>query len=384
MERLKRFLDDREGEGNLRSLQPAARPRAGRVIIAGRECIDFSSNDYLGLSTHPDIASAARNAIDDCGVGAGASRLMSGDLAVCHDLEAATAAFKRKEAALVFNSGFQANLSIIPALVGRGDALFVDRLCHASIVDGAVLSRARLFRFRHNDCAHLESLLAKHRGAFGAALIVTESVFSMDGDLAPLEAIADAARRHNSMLMVDEAHATGVFGPEGRGVVSALSLEERVDVIMGTYSKALGGFGAYAASSRLVIRYLVNAARGFIYSTALPACIIASNLAAIRVCMSGGGRGAALLERAAAFREALRSQGWRVLGESQIVPVVVGDSREAMRLSDALLERGMRVMAVRPPTVPDGSARLRFSLSSAHSDNDLAAALEAMRELAGA
>jgi 7-keto-8-aminopelargonate synthetase-like enzyme len=186
------------------------------------------------------------------------------------------------------------------------------------------------------------------------------------------------------MLMVDEAHATGVFGPEGRGLVSALGLEDRVDVIMGTYSKALGGFGAYAAASETVIRYFVNAARGFIYSTALPACVIASDLAALRICAAGGRAGADLLERASRFRERLRMQGRRVLGESQIVPVVVGDSRDAARLSGALLERGICAAAIRPPTVPKGSARLRFSLCAAHTDDDLAAALEAMRELAHA
>lgn len=378
MEDRKRFLEERERNQLLRRLVPSSGRGHGLIVRDGREYVDFSSNDYLGLSSHPALAAAAREALDRYGVGSGASRLMSGDLAIHHELEECVAAFKGSEAALVFNSGYQANTGIIPAMFGRKDAVFADQLCHASQLDGAILSRAKLLRFRHNDPEHLDRMLEKHRGAFDRALVMTESVFSMDGDLAPLAALLAACRRHRCQFMVDEAHATGVFGPQGRGFVEASGLAGQVDLVMGTFSKGLGGFGAYLASSRTVIDYLINTARSFIYSTALPAPVIAADLAALRLCLSGETRGEELLLRAGAFREALRRNGWTVGGESQIVPVVVGDSAIAVSLSKMLEERGFLAMPARPPTVPEGSARLRFSLTAAHTDRQIADVVEAL------
>lgn len=378
MDELTRFLEGREAQHTRRRLAPLDGRAPARATRAGHDLVDFSSNDYLGLSGHPAVVAAAREALARYGVGTGASRLMSGDLAIHHELEEAVAAFKGTEAALVFTSGYQANTAVIPALVGRHDAVFADALSHASLLDGALLSRAKLIRFRHNDPDDLAALLAKHRAGYRRALIVTESVFSMDGDCAPLQPIVELKDRYDCRLYVDEAHATGIFGPHGQGRVGAEGLADRVELTMGTFSKALGGLGAYLASSRLVVEYLVNAARGFIYTTALPPVIAAANLAALHVCRQESGLGAALLAKAARFRDALRERGWDARGVSQIVPVVVGDSARTLELSARLAACGFLVMAVRPPTVPEGAARLRFSLTAAHTDDQLQAVLEAL------
>jgi 8-amino-7-oxononanoate synthase len=378
MEELREFLEERERQQLLRRLSPSEGRRPGLATRGGRQYVDFSSNDYLGLSSHPALVAAAKEALDRYGAGAGASRLMSGNLSIHHELEEAVAAFKGAESALVFNSGYQANTGIIPALFGRHDVILADQLCHASQLDGALLSRATLVRFRHNDPEHLSSLLEKHRGSHRKGLVMTESVFSMDGDRAPLHLLLEAARRHQCLFMVDEAHATGVFGPQGRGCVEAEGLAGEVDLAMGTFSKALGSFGAYLAASRTVVEYLVNSARSFIDSTALPAPVSAASLAALRLCRSGETHGERLLARSAEFRSALRAKGWVVGGDSQIVPVVVGQSARAVALSGQLAERGFLVLPVRPPTVPEGSARLRFSLTAAHKDSHLKDALEAL------
>lgn len=381
MESLKRWLAQRESGGLLRRLSPLDGRRPGRAVQGGREYVDFSSNDYLGLSHHPDLIAAASRALESCGVGTGASRLMSGDLKLHHALEEEVAAFKGRESALVFNSGYQANTGVIPALVGRHDVIFADRLCHASQFDGAALSRARLLRFAHNDVEHLQTLLERERTRHDRALILTESVFSMDGDLAPLRALVELKERHRCLLMVDEAHATGVFGRAGRGLAEAEGVGARVDVLMGTFSKALGGFGAYLAAARVMTDYLVNSARSFIYSTSLPAAVIAADLAALAVCRREPGRGPALLARAEKFRAAVVAAGWSAAGSSQIVPVMVGESAAALRHAQELLRRGFRVLAVRPPSVPEGTARLRLSICQDHSEEDLSSVAEALRGL---
>jgi len=380
MEELVEFLAERKAAHTLRVLSPLTDRAPGRATQDERDFVDFSSNDYLGLSAHPAVVEAAQQALTRYGVGAGASRLMSGDLEIDHQLETELAAFKGTEAALLFNSGYQANTGILPALVNRHDAIFADHLCHASLLDGVQLSRAQLVRFRHNDANDLNSLLSKQRKDFKQALIVTESIFSMDGDRAPLARLVELKKRFQCGLYVDEAHATGVFGTHGQGCVDEDGLTDKVEFVMGTFSKALGGFGAYLAAPKLVIDYLVNTARSFIYTTALPPAIVAADLAALRVCREQPGLGAALLQRAASFRQALRDHGWTARGESQIVPVIVGKSSRAVLLSQELAKRGFRVLAVRPPTVPEGQARLRFSLCAAHTDAQLDAVLEALDE----
>ena len=380
--RRRSFLRRREERDLLRRLSPADRRAPGVLWRDGREMVDFSSNDYLGLSAHPDVVEAARETLERHGAGSGASRLMSGDLALHHQLEAAIAELKGKEAALLVNSGYQANTGLIPALTGRHDAIFADRLCHASLIDGALLSRARLFRYDHNDADHLRRLLEDHRDEFQNALIVTESVFSMDGDLAPLEDLAELKETHGCEMLVDEAHATGVFGPRGAGLVEARGLTDRVEFVMGTFSKALGGFGAYVAADWTDVDYLVNSLRSFIYSTALPPSVVASNLAAVKLCREGHADGAELLRRAERFRADLNETGFDVRGESQIVPVMMGPSEEALGAGRELAERGFLAVPVRPPTVPRGEARLRISLCSAHTDRQLEDLKEALREVA--
>jgi len=378
MESWEKFLEKRERTRLLRRLSPSEARRPGIVVRGGKEFVDFSSNDYLGFSSHPSVVAAAKDALDRYGVGAGASRLMSGDLSVHHELEEEVAAFKGTERALVFNSGYHANVGIVPALFGRHDLVIADALSHASQLDGALLSRATIIRFRHNDTEHLSALLEKHRDKFRKCLVMTESVFSMDGDLAPLRDMVEICRRHRCFFMVDEAHAAGIFGAHGRGRVEAEGLAGEVDLVMGTFSKALGGFGAYIAASRVIVEFLVNSARSFIYSTALPAPVIAANLAALRLCIAGEARGVDLLRRSSEFREKLRAKGWIVVGGSQIVPVVVGESGRAVELADSLFKRGFLVLPVRPPTVPEGSARLRLSITAAHADFQINGLLEAI------
>ncbi len=361
--RIDAFLEKQAEGGLLRCLTEVFPLGGGKMLSGGREYVNFSSNDYLGLSSHPALARAAADALSS-GAGSSASRLMSGSTQSHHILEDRTARFKGKPASLVFNSGYQANVGIISALCGKGDAVFSDRLNHASIVDGIRLSGARCFRFRHNDAGHLEELLKRERNKYRGALIVTETVFSMDGDIAPLEAIVRLKRAHDCVLMVDEAHATGIFGKNGSGLAGPAG---GVDIIMGTFSKALGGFGAYAATSAAVRDYLVNTCRSFIYSTSLPPSVIAADLAALDLVRREPHRREVLLANARYFRDKLKAKGFQVKGDSQIVPVIVGGNKEAVRLSEFLKGKGYWVTPVRPPTVPQGQARLRISLTFDHS-----------------
>ncbi len=369
------WLKERAAAGNLRCLRPVARIGPGRLRLgSGPELLDFSSNDYLGLSRDPELIAAARQGLEMYGAGSGAARLMSGDLELFHELEAAVAGLKRQPAALVFGSGFAANTGIIPALVGRNDTVIVDRLCHASIYDGCRLSGATLIRCRHNDMGHLEECLARVRGR---GLLVVESVYSMDGDLAPLREIVALKEAAGAMLMVDEAHATGVFGKNGAGAIAAAGLTDRVEVAMGTFGKALGSYGAYVAADAGIITLLLNRARSFIYSTALPPAVVAANLAAIRLMGKRPGMGGELLARARFFKEELIRQG--IAGEpgpSQIVPLLIGDSAAAMSLVEQCLDGGLFLTAARPPTVEPGRARLRLSVTLDHAAEDLSRAAE--------
>lgn len=368
--RLTEFLRLRANEGLLRGLTETVPLPGGCISIDGREYVNFSSNDYLGLSSHPALADAASKALSPC-LGVSASRLMTGSTKLHHELEKRIAEFKHKPAGIVFNSGYQANVGIISALCGRGDCIFSDRLNHASIVDGALLSGAKVFRFKHNDAEHLESLIAEHRADHNEALIVTETVFSMDGDISPIKEIASLKEKYSCMLMVDEAHATGIFGKTGSGIVNQNDLADHVDIIMGTFSKALGGFGAYAATSETIRDYLINTCRSFIYSTALPAAIIAANIAALEIIENEPHRRETLIAESSLFRELLTNKGLTVRGETQIVPVITGKSNKCVQLSERLKEKGYWVTPVRPPTVPKGEARLRISLSFDHSRETL-------------
>ena len=347
----------------------------GKVRMDGREFLNFSSNDYLSLSKHPRVVAAARQALDEYGAGSAASRLVTGTLPIHEQLERRLADFKGYPAALVFGSGYLANAGVIPSLVSRDDTVFADKLVHASLIDAIRLSRAELVRFRHNDIRHIEELLKKNPA--GRRLVVTESVFSMDGDLAPLPEIAAAASKHDAMLMIDEAHATGVFGPSGSGLIREHQIESFVNVSMGTLSKAMGSYGGFVACSTNMRELFVNRARAFIYTTALPPSVMASSIAALDVLRTSPELGVELLKRAELFRKTLKAAGLDTMqSASQIIPVRVGENAKALALAERLRASGILAVAIRPPTVPHGSARLRLSITLDHSDNDLARAAE--------
>ncbi len=346
----------------------------------GREVLLLSSNNYLGLANHPALKQAGKAALERFGSGAGASRLISGSMAPHRRLEERLADFKGTEAAVLFPSGYQANLGILSSLMEADDTIFSDELNHASIIDGCRLSRSKVKVFRHADMEHLEELLCAD-GPAGNRLIVTDSVFSMDGDLAPLERIVALARRHRAWVMVDEAHATGVFGPNGAGLVEELSLQDEIEVQMGTLSKALGSCGAYLAGSRELVEWTVNKARGFIYTTALPPHVAATGLAALDVLAEEPQRRTRLWENAAFLARGLRNLGY-TLGhsESPIIPVMIGDPVKTVQLSAALLKRGVFAYGVRPPTVPEATSRLRLAPMASHTRSQLEQALNGFRE----
>ncbi len=371
-------LAERDEQGLLRRLRPLRRLPGGRVVTEdGRELVDLASNDYLGLSFHPALAEAAARAARDEGVGGAASRLIVGDSPACRELEARLAEHKGTEAALVLGSGFAANVGVVPALVGRGDAVFSDRLNHASIVDGCRLARADVHRYRHSDLDQLDDLLARSRAA--RKLIVTESVFSMDGDVAPLRELVELKQRHGAALLLDEAHGAGVFGPHGEGYAHELGVADGVDLHLGTFSKAFGVYGAYVAGRRLWIAELVNACRTLIYSTALPPPLIAAATAALELVRAARGERQRLAAHAARFRAELGRHGLDTGGSTtQIVPAIVGEPERALALARRLERRGVLAVGIRPPTVPAGTARVRFSLSAAHADEDVNRAIAAV------
>ncbi len=355
-----------------------------RIRINGREVLLLCSNNYLGLATDPRVKQAATRAIDTYGCGATGSRLISGNLEPCAELEQELAAFKGAEAALVFPSGYHANIGTIPALLDASDLLFSDALNHASLIDGARLSRAETVIYRHCNMEDLERKLRARTNA-RRKLILTESVFSMDGDLAPLREISFLAKKYGAQLMVDEAHGTGLFGPTGAGLVEELGLTGAVDIQMGTFSKALGSLGGYVAGSRDLIRFLVNRARSFIFTTGLPPPVLAASREALRIVRSEPERRQALFRNVGRLRGALASAGFE-LGPtdstgSQILPVVIGEDRLTMAACRYLLGKGVFVQGIRPPTVPQGTARLRVTPMATHTDADIAEATEAFDRL---
>lgn len=333
--------------------------------------LNFSSNDYLGLARNGKIIAAGGAALKAYGVGAASSRLVSGTLPCHSELEQHLAKFKGYPASLVFGSGYLTNLGIIPALAGRGDVILADRLAHASMIDGAILSRADLKRFQHNDPDHLAKLLEGEQAA-QRRLVVTESVFSMDGDLAPLKEIASVCSKYNALLLVDEAHATGIFGVNGAGRVRELQLENQVDISMGTLSKALGAYGGFVACSSPLRDWFINRARSFIYSTALPPTIARAADEALSILEDNPDLGRELLKRSGLFRQRLQEAGFDT-GKSacQIIPLMVGKNIKALRLAERLRDKKILAVAIRPPTVPEGTARLRLSITLDHSQADL-------------
>ena len=356
--------------------------QGARVVLDGAEVLLLCSNDYLGLAGHPAVRAAAAEAAERWGAGAGASPLVSGHMAIHRELEEELAEFKGHDACVLFGSGFLANVGIISALAGADDVILSDALNHASLIEGCRLSRAETIVYEHCD---LDSLsVGFERAAGRQTLIVTDAVFSMDGDIAPLADIIELAQRHRAQVIVDEAHATGVIGPGGRGLVSALGAEHDVDVVVGTLGKALGSYGAFVCCDRMMAEFLVNRARTLIFSTASPPPSVAAALAALRLVR----RDPSIVERmrrnARLFRAELAGRGFAAApGEMPIVPIIVGDPRDATALCEAALNGGVFVQAIRPPTVPDGTSRLRAVATAAHTENDLhsaAATLAAGRD----
>ena len=375
-------LDQLDGAHRRRRIRPVAIPGPRLVLADGRSLIDASSNDYLGLSQHPALKARAIEWVERFGAGARASRLVTGTLEAVVELEARLAAFKGTEAALIFNAGYQANAAVLPALfdlAGSRDALvFTDRLNHASLHAGCAAAGVRQIRFHHNDLGHLEELLAKHADG-SPAFIVTESVFSMDGDRADVAALAAIAKRHGAVLYLDEAHATGVLGPQGRG----LAIAAPGAVVMGTLGKAFGAAGAYIAGSRQLIDFLVNRCAGIIYSTAPAPAACGAVDAALDLMPLLDRERALLAARGERLRRRLASLGVSTLASTtQIVPAVLGSEEAALAAQQQLEQRGVLAVAIRPPTVPEGISRLRFSLTSAHTDADFDQLLDAVGVLA--
>jgi 8-amino-7-oxononanoate synthase len=363
-------LAELESEGLRRRLRTIDGPQGPEVLLDGQPVLLLCSNNYLGLADHPRLRRAAADAALGLGTSAGASRLISGTMSIHAELESRLAEFEGTEAALLFGSGYLANTGAMAVLAGRGEVVCSDELNHASIIDGCRLAGAETFVYRHADTEHLEWGL--RRAAGRAALIATDGVFSMDGDIAPLAELAILARRHRCRLLVDEAHATGCLGPGGRGSVAAAGLTGEVDVIVGTLGKALGGYGAYVCGSRELADFLINTARPFIFSTAPPPPAVAAASAALELLEERPRRVERLRANATALRDGLRAEGLEPMGdETQIIPLVVGDAADAMALCEGLLEQGIFAQAIRPPTVPAGTCRLRLTVMATHRMDDL-------------
>jgi 8-amino-7-oxononanoate synthase len=356
--------------GLYRRMRLISGPQGPRVLLDGRPVLLLCSNNYLGLADHPRVREAAADAAMRWGVGAGASRLVSGNMTVHRRLEERIAAFKGSSACVLFGSGYLANAGVVSSLAGEGDVVFSDALNHASIVDGCRLSRAEIFVYDHCDVEHLEWGLREAGGR--GALIVTDGLFSMDGDVAPLEEIVELAQRYDARVMVDDAHGMGTIGPRGRGSVADAGLEDEVDVVVGTLGKALGSYGAYVCCDKPMAKWLVNSARTLIFSTALPPPAVAGAAAALDILVEQPGRVDKLRRNAEAMRDAFADLGVECGdAETHILPLVVGDAEAAVAASERALEEGAFAQAIRPPTVPDGTSRLRIAVMASHTRSEL-------------
>ena len=373
---LKSELDQLKQAGLWRSLRSVTTAPTGRILLDGREVILLGSNNYIGLSVHPIVVEAAATAVQKYGTGASASRLMSGNCQLYADLEARIAKAKGTETALVFGSGYLANIGTIPVLAGDGDLILSDALNHASIIDGCRLSQATKQIYRHCDVEHLESLLAQST-KFRRRLIVTDGVFSMDGDIAPLPEICALAERYDATVMVDDAHSFGVLGETGGGTIEYFGLENRGVIQMGTLSKAIGGLGGYVAGSAVLIDFLVNRARSFIFTTGLPPATLAGASAAIDVIRSAPELRQRLSSNVLLLKNALLESGFQLLpSKTQILPLILGSADVASRFAEVLLSHGVYAPAIRPPTVPEGTSRLRISVMASHTTEDLETAVK--------
>jgi 8-amino-7-oxononanoate synthase len=369
------FIDEEllglEQKGLRRVLRNIEGSQRTRLKVSGQEALNFCSNNYLGLADDRRLIEAAQKSMVVEGFGSGASRLVCGNLGSFRMLEQRLTEFKGAQKALVFSSGYMANVGIISSLFGRGDVIFSDKLNHASIVDGSLLSQAEFKRYPHLDMNALEDLLKKTT-SFKRRCIITDSVFSMDGDVAPLDKIVELAKRYDCMTMIDEAHAFGVMGEHGRGAAEHFGVEKDIDIQMGTFSKAAGSFGAYVCGSEKLIDYLINKARSFIYTTGLPPSVAAASTQAIEIIKREPQRREQLWKNAKYVLSQLKQRGFDTLSsQTPIIPILVKDSSRALEFSKRLLEQGIFISAIRPPTVPVNTARLRLSIMATHTQEDL-------------
>ncbi|MBQ0832206.1 8-amino-7-oxononanoate synthase [Marinobacter sp.] len=372
-------LEQRKEAGLYRTRRQISGPQQPVLTSDGNRLLSFCSNDYLGLASHPANIDALRSALSETGLGGASSHLICGHHEAHHRLEERLAAFTKRSSALFFSTGYMANLGVISALAGRGDTVFSDRLNHASIIDGCILSRAKVRRYAHGDVAQLAAMLSE---TSGHKLVVTDGVFSMDGDVAPLRVLAQVCKDHHALLVVDDAHGFGVLGPQGRGSVAELGLsEEDVPVLVGTLGKAAGTSGAFVAGPAVLMDYLVQKARTYIYTTAMPPAVALASCASLDLIERDDERRThlqALIER---FRREATALGYQLMAShTPIQPIMIGDNWVALALSQALEERGLLVTAIRPPTVPAGEARLRVTFSAAHSHEDLSCLVQALSD----
>lgn len=368
-------------KGLYRELRTIEGEQDSSVVMDGRRVLMFSSNNYLGLANHPDLRKASIDAALCYGTGSGASRLISGNMEIHRALEKELALFKETERALLFSSGYHANLGVISALAGEGDLILSDELNHASIIDGCRLSRAEVKVYKHTDLNSLEGTL-KESSRFRRRLIITDSVFSMDGDIAPLPDIVDLGQRYSALVMVDDAHGTGVLGEKGKGAMEHFGLCGSVEIQMGTLGKALGSFGAYIAGSEDLIDYLVNKARSLLYTTALPPSICGAALAALKILGERPHLIRRLRNNAAYFRRGMRDLGFPIPeGETPIIPLVIRDPSVTMEMARSLLDEGVYVQGIRPPTVPNRTSRLRITVMATHTKEQLDFCLRAFEKI---
>jgi 8-amino-7-oxononanoate synthase len=368
------------GQGLYRSRRITESPQGIHLLIDDRKVLNFCSNDYLGLANHPAVVQAFKAGADRYGVGSGSAHLICGHSAAHHALEEELAAFTGRDRALLFSTGYMANMGVISALAGRGDTVFEDRLNHASLLDGGLLSGARFNRYAHGDISHLN---ANIETAKGRKLIVTDGIFSMDGNFAPLQSLSETAKSHDAWLMVDDAHGLGVIGEQGRGIVDYYGLgQDDVPILVGTLGKAFGTFGAFVAGSDVLIETLIQKARTYIYTTALPAAVAEATRASLKIVMTESWRRDKLKLLSERFRQGAQQLGLQLMpSSSAIQPVLIGDSQRAVDISNALLSEGLLVSAIRPPTVPQGSARLRVTFSAQHEEQHVDRLLAALYNL---
>lgn len=352
-----------------------------RASIDHKDCVLFCTNNYLGLADHPKVLERSQKALVRYGAGAQASRLVSGHFPIHMQLEEITAVFKGAESCLAFPTGYMANLAAVSAMVGEEDAILCDRLNHASLIDACRMSKAKLLIYEHLNLDDLKKQLER-AGKFRRRVVVTDALFSMDGDLVPLLKVTNLAHEYDAQVYVDDAHGTGVLGPGGQGIAHHFPLKHFPAVIMGTYSKALGSLGGFVCGPKIFIEYLLNKARTFIYTTGLPPAVCGASLGALEVLQQEPQRVEKLWENAKKVREGLRALGYDIpRGAGPIMPIIVGENEEAVRMSEKLLEEGILVVAIRPPTVPKGTARLRLSVSAAHTDADIEKLFNAFKKL---